>query len=432
MAASREWSYIMDAKAAILPSSASSVAGSAFSPERTAYSILLAISVSHCLNDTLQSLIPSIYPMLRENFALSYGQIGLITLAFQLTASLLQPFVGLYTDHRPQPYSLTIGMGVSLCGLVLLAYASNFEMVLIAAMLVGVGSSVFHPESSRVARLASGGKPGMAQSIFQVGGNLGTSIGPLLAAFIVLPYGQRSVASFSVIALAGMFILWNVGRWYSGYRRTAGGKAKSHLTAAPLPRARVITSIVILLLLIFSKFFYMASMSSYLTFYLISKFGLSAQDAQLHLFIFLFAVAAGTLIGGPVGDRIGRKYVIWVSILGVLPFTLALPYANLTWTTVLAVVIGFILSSAFSAIIVFAQELVPGKTGMIAGLFFGFAFGMGGLGAAALGFLADQTSIEFVYKVCSFLPLIGLLTVFLPNIERPKPVPQDKFAETFE
>ncbi|GLS23485.1 fosmidomycin resistance protein [Labrys miyagiensis] len=424
----------MDAKAATLPPSAAPAGASAFSAERTAYSILLAISVSHCLNDTLQSLIPSIYPMLRENFALSYGQIGLITLAFQLTASLLQPFVGLYTDHRPQPYSLAVGMGVSLCGLVLLAYAPNFEAVLIAAMLVGVGSSIFHPESSRVARMASGGKPGLAQSVFQVGGNLGTSIGPLLAAFIVLPYGQHSVASFSVIALVGMVILWNVGTWYSAYRRrTAGAKPKSHLMTAPLSRARVIGSIVILLLLIFSKFFYMASMSSYLTFYLISKFSLSAQDAQLHLFIFLFAVAAGTLIGGPVGDRIGRKYVIWVSILGVLPFTLALPYANLTWTTVLAVIIGFILSSAFSAIIVFAQELVPGKTGMIAGLFFGFAFGMGGLGAAALGFLADHTSIEFVYKVCSFLPMIGLLTIFLPNIERPQPVmAQDKIVEAFD
>ncbi|WP_448151247.1 MFS transporter [Labrys miyagiensis] len=413
--------------------SAAPSAAPGFSAERTAYSILLAISVSHCLNDTLQSLIPSIYPMLRDNFALSYGQIGLITLAFQLTASLLQPFVGLYTDHRPQPYSLTAGMGVSLCGLVLLAYAPNFETVLIAAMLVGVGSSIFHPESSRVARMASGGKPGLAQSVFQVGGNLGTSIGPLLAAFIVLPFGQHSVATFSVIALVGMIILWNVGNWYSAYRRnTAGMKPKAHASVAPLSRGRVIASIAILLLLIFSKFFYMASMSSYLTFYLISKFGVSAQDAQFHLFIFLFAVAAGTLIGGPVGDRIGRKYVIWVSILGVLPFTLALPYANLTWTTVLAVVIGFILSSAFSAIIVFAQELVPGKTGMVAGLFFGFAFGMGGLGAAALGFLADHTSIEFVYKVCSFLPMIGLLTIFLPNIERPKPVVVEKVVETFD
>lgn len=419
----------MDAKAATLPSSAAS----AFSPERTAYSILLAISVSHCLNDTIQSLIPSIYPMLRDNFALSYSQIGLITLAFQLTASLLQPVVGLYTDHRPKPYSLTVGMGLSLLGLILLAYAPNFETVLIAAMLVGTGSSVFHPESSRVARMASGGKTGLAQSVFQVGGNLGTSIGPLLAAFIVLPYGQRSIAGFSVIALVAMFILWNVGNWYAAYRRgTAGAKPKVLSTVGSLSRTRVMVSLGILMLLIFSKFFYMASMSSYFTFYLISKFGLSPENAQLHLFIFLFAVAAGTLIGGPVGDRIGRKYVIWVSILGVLPFTLALPYANLMWTTVLAVIIGFILSSAFSAIIVFAQELVPGKTGMIAGLFFGFAFGMGGLGAAALGVLADQTSIEFVYKVCSFLPMIGLLTLFLPNIERPTPVPAEKIQEIFE
>jgi FSR family fosmidomycin resistance protein-like MFS transporter len=407
----------MTAKAATLSSPA------AFSPERTAYSILLAISVSHCLNDTLQSLIPSIYPMLRENFALSYSQIGLITLAFQLTASLLQPVVGLYTDHRPQPYSLTIGMGLSLAGLIMLAYAPNYYVVLLAAMLVGTGSSVFHPESSRVARMASGGKTGLAQSVFQVGGNLGTSIGPLLAAFIVLPFGQHSIAGFSVIALIGMFILWNVGNWYSAYRRNnAGAKARTVSNVAALSRTRVVLSLAILIALIFSKFFYMASLSSYYTFYLIAKFGLTPQAAQVQLFIFLFAVAAGTMIGGPIGDRIGRKYVIWVSILGVLPFTLALPYADLTWTTVLAVVIGFILSSAFSAIIVFAQELVPGKTGMIAGLFFGFAFGMGGLGAAALGLLADHTSIEFVYKVCSFLPMIGLLTLFLPNIERPKPV----------
>jgi FSR family fosmidomycin resistance protein-like MFS transporter len=407
----------MDAKAATLSPTI------AFSPERTAYSILMAISVSHCLNDTLQSLIPSIYPMLRENFSLSYSQIGLITLAFQLTASLLQPVVGLYTDHRPQPYSLTIGMGMSLAGLILLAYAPNYYAVLVAAMLVGTGSSVFHPESSRVARMASGGRTGLAQSVFQVGGNLGTSIGPLLAAFIVLPFGQHAIAGFSVIALLGMFILWNVGNWYAAYRRSnAGAKARIISSASSLSGTRVVLSLAILIALIFSKFFYMASLSSYYTFYLIAKFGLSPQAAQVQLFIFLFAVAAGTMIGGPVGDRIGRKYVIWVSILGVLPFTLALPYADLTWTTVLAVVIGFILSSAFSAIIVFAQELVPGKTGMIAGLFFGFAFGMGGLGAAALGVLADKTSIEFVYKVCSFLPMIGLLTLFLPNIERPKPV----------
>ncbi|MDQ0391762.1 MFS transporter [Labrys monachus] len=407
----------MDAKAPTLSSA------SAFQPDRTAYSILIAISVSHCLNDTIQSLIPAIYPMLRDNFALSYSQIGLITLAFQLTASLLQPVVGLYTDHRPQPYSLTIGMGFSLVGLIMLAFAPSYYLVLLAAMLVGTGSSVFHPESSRVARMASGGKTGLAQSVFQVGGNLGSSIGPLLAAFIVLPFGQHSIAAFSAVALLAMFILWNVGNWYAAYRRNIASGHKSRLatTVNTLSQTRVIVSLVILLALIFSKFFYMASMSSYYTFYLISKFGLSQQEAQVHLFVFLFAVAAGTLIGGPIGDRIGRKYVIWVSILGVLPFTLALPYANLTWTTVLAVIIGFILSSAFSAIIVFAQELVPGKTGMVAGLFFGFAFGMGGLGAAALGVLADWTSIEFVYKVCSFLPMIGLLTLFLPNIERPAP-----------
>ena len=411
----------MDAKAA---TAATLSPPSAFNPDRTAYSILIAISVSHCLNDTLQSLIPSIYPMLRDNFALSYAQIGLITLAFQLTASLLQPVVGLYTDHRPQPYSLTIGMGLSLLGLIMLAFAPSYYLVLLAAMLVGTGSSVFHPESSRVARMASGGKTGLAQSVFQVGGNLGTSIGPLLAAFIVLPFGQHSIAGFSVIALLAMFILWNVGNWYAAYRRNilSGHKSRLMSTVSHLSRGRVVASLAILLALIFSKFFYMASMSSYFTFYLITKFGLSQQNAQLHLFVFLFAVAAGTLIGGPVGDRIGRKYVIWVSILGVLPFTLMLPYANLTWTTVLAVVIGFVLSSAFSAIIVFAQELVPGKTGMVAGLFFGFAFGMGGLGAAALGVLADWTNIEFVYKVCSFLPMIGLLTLFLPNIEQPRPV----------
>lgn len=415
----------MDAKAATLPPSG------AFSPERTAYSILMAISVSHCLNDTIQSLIPSIYPVLRDNYALTYTQIGLITLAFQLTASLLQPFIGLYTDKRPLPYSLTVGMGFSLIGLVLLAYAQNYTTVLIAAMLVGTGSSVFHPESSRVARMASGGKTGLAQSVFQVGGNLGSSIGPLLAAFIVLPYGQHSIAAFSVIALIAMFILWNVGNWYAAYRqRTAGARARAPSTASTLSRGRVIASLAILLALVFSKFFYMASLSSYYTLYLEDRFGLSPEAVQMQLFIFLFAVAAGTLLGGPIGDRIGRKYVIWVSILGVLPFSLALPYANLTWTPILAVIIGFILSSAFSAIVVFAQELVPGKTGMIAGLFFGLAFGMGGLGAAALGVLADWTSIEFVYKVCAFLPMIGLLTIFLPNIEHPRPEPVEPAKAT--
>jgi FSR family fosmidomycin resistance protein-like MFS transporter len=387
----------------------------------TVFAILAAISVSHCLNDMIQSLIPAIYPMLKDNLALDFGQIGLITLAFQLTASVLQPIIGLYTDYRPKPYSLTFGMGLSLLGLVLLSVASNFHMVLAAAALVGVGSSVFHPESSRVARMASGGRPGLAQSVFQVGGNIGTAIGPLLAAFIVLPLGQHSIAAFSLLALTGMIILYNVGAWYSRTRsvHSAPGRSAGFDSAVRLSRGRVVLSIAILIALVFSKFFYMAALSSYYTFYLIDKFGISVQAAQLHLFVFLFAVAAGTVIGGPIGDRFGRKYVIWISILGVLPFTLALPYANLVGTAVLAMIIGFILSSAFSAIIVYAQELVPGKVGLIAGLFFGFAFGMGGIGAAALGELADMTSIDTMYKVVSVLPAIGLLTVFLPNIERP-------------
>jgi MFS transporter, FSR family, fosmidomycin resistance protein len=389
------------------------------SEQGTVFAILIAISVSHCLNDMIQSLIPAIYPMLKTNLGLDFGQIGLITLAFQLTASILQPAVGLYTDHRPQPYSLTVGMGLSLVGLLLLSLASTFTVVLLSAALVGLGSSVFHPESSRVARMASGGRPGLAQSLFQVGGNVGTSIGPLLAAFIVLPLGQHAIAGFSLIALVGMAILWNVGNWSSHHRRSSAQR-KGHHVVQPtgLSRTRVIVSLAILIALIFSKFFYMASLSSYYTFYLIEKFGLSVAEAQFHLFVFLFAVAAGTLIGGPIGDRFGRKYVIWGSILGVLPFTVALPYASLFWTGVLAAIVGFVLASAFSAIIVYAQELVPGKVGLISGLFFGLAFGMGGIGAAALGELADLTSIEFVYKIASFLPAIGLLTVFLPNIER--------------
>jgi FSR family fosmidomycin resistance protein-like MFS transporter len=389
------------------------------SAEGTVFAILAAISVSHCLNDMIQSLIPAVYPMLKTELGLDFGQIGLITLAFQLTASVLQPVVGLVTDYRPQPYSLTVGMGLSLVGLLLLSMASSFAIVLLAAALVGLGSSVFHPESSRVARMASGGRPGLAQSVFQVGGNVGTAIGPLLAAFIVLPLGQHSIAAFSLLALLGMAILWNVGNWYSGHRlRHAAGTRKAKIRGpAGLSQRRIVASIIILIALIFSKFFYMSALSSYYTFYLMDRFGMTVQAAQVHLFIFLFAVAAGTLIGGPVGDRIGRKYVIWVSILGVLPFTLALPYANEFWTGVLAVIIGFVLASAFSAIIVYAQELVPGKVGLISGLFFGLAFGMGGIGAAALGELADVTSIDFVYKVASFLPAIGLLTMFLPNIE---------------
>ncbi|WP_245982665.1 MFS transporter [Trinickia fusca] len=385
--------------------------------QRTAYSVLGAISFSHLLNDMIQSLILAIYPMLKQNFSLSFAQIGLITLTYQITASLLQPVVGLYTDKRPMPYSLPVGMGFTLTGLLLMSVAPSFPVLLVAAALVGCGSSVFHPESSRVARMASGGRYGLAQSLFQVGGNAGSSLGPLLAALIVIPHGQRSIAWFSAAALVGMFVLFNIGRWYSQHPAT---KKKSQAPAAhpTLSRHRVALAIGVLVLLVFSKYFYLASINSYFTFYLIDKFHLSVQAAQIHLFVFLAAVAAGTIVGGPIGDRVGRKYVIWVSILGVAPFTLLLPYANLFWTGVLTVVIGVVLASAFSAILVYAQELIPGKVGMIAGLFFGFAFGLGGVGAAVLGHLADATSISYVYKVCSFLPLIGLLTVLLPNLER--------------
>ncbi len=382
---------------------------------KTAFSILGAISFCHLLNDLVQSLIPAVYPMLKNSFHLSFGEIGLITLTYQMTASLLQPFVGLYTDRRPLPYSLASGMGFTLAGLLLLSVAPTFPLLLCAAALVGAGSAVFHPESSRVARMASGGQHGLAQSVFQVGGNAGSSLGPLLAAFIVVPRGQSSIAWFSVAALIGMAILTKVGHWYKLNIKPRMQAAAVHPT---LPPAKVATSLAILIALIFSKYFYLASLTSYFTFYLIAKFHLSVQSAQVHLFIFLAAVAAGTIIGGPVGDRFGRKYVIWVSILGVLPFTLALPYANLFWTGILTVIIGLILASAFSAILVYAQELVPGKVGMISGLFFGFAFGMGGIGAAVLGKLADMTSIGFVYQVCAFLPIIGLLTAFLPNLEK--------------
>ncbi len=383
---------------------------------RTVYSVLGAISFSHLLNDMIQSLILAIYPMLKQNFSLSFAQIGLITLTYQITASLLQPLVGLYTDKRPQPYSLPVGMGFTLTGLVLMSMAPNFGVLLIAAALVGCGSSVFHPESSRVARMASGGRYGLAQSLFQVGGNAGSALGPLLAALIVIPHGQRSIAWFSVAALVAMVVLANIGRWYSRHPATKK-KAGARALHPSLSKARVKLAIGVLVLLVFSKYFYLASLNSYFTFYLIDKFHLSVQAAQIHLFVFLAAVAAGTIIGGPIGDRIGRKYVIWVSILGVAPFTLLLPYANLFWTGALTVIIGIVLASAFSAIIVYAQELIPGNVGMVAGLFFGFAFGLGGVGAAVLGNLADATSIGFVYKVCSFLPLIGILTMFLPNIE---------------
>jgi MFS transporter, FSR family, fosmidomycin resistance protein len=386
---------------------------------KTVFTILAAISFCHLLNDMVQSLIPAIYPIVKQSFHLNFGQIGLITLTYQLTASLLQPVVGTYTDRRPQPYSLAVGMGFTLAGLVLLSRAPNYVTFVGASALVGMGSAVFHPESSRVARMASGGQHGLAQSLFQVGGNAGSAIGPLLAAFIVLPRGQHSIAWFSLAALLGITVLVNVGGWYRRQgSATAKPRAKQTDTHPTLSSKKVIVSVAILMALVFSKYFYLASLSSYYTFYLISKFHVSVQSAQIHLFIFLGAVAAGTIIGGPVGDRIGRKYVIWCSILGVLPFTLMLPYANLFWTSMLSVVIGVILASAFSAILVYAQELVPGRVGMISGLFFGFAFGMGGIGAAVLGKLADQTSIDFVYRVCAFLPAIGLLTGFLPNLEK--------------
>jgi len=387
--------------------------------EKTGFRVLGAISFSHFLNDMIQSLLLAIYPLLKGNFHLSFAQIGLITLTFQVTASLLQPLVGLYTDKHPKPYSLAIGMGSTLCGLLLLSVAPNFGVLLVAAALVGTGSSVFHPEASRVARMASGGRHGLAQSLFQVGGNAGSAMGPLLAAWIIIPGGQHSIAWFTIAALIAIVVLRQIGHWYQ--RQQLAGKTKPKKKAhgfVELPRNKVIMAVGILLLLIFSKYFYMASLSSYFTFYLISKFQLSVQDAQIHLFVFLFAVAIGTVAGGPIGDRIGRKAVIWTSILGVAPFTLMLPYANLFWTGVLTVIIGMILASAFSAILVFAQELMPGKVGTVSGLFFGFAFGMGGIGAALLGKLADMTDIFFVYQVCAFLPLIGLLAAFLPKLER--------------
>ena len=386
--------------------------------QKATFTILAAISFCHFLNDMVQSLIPAIYPLLKSSFRLDFGQVGLITLTYQLIASLLQPLVGLYTDRRPKPYSLTAGMGLTLAGLLILSRAPTFSAILIAAAVVGIGSAVFHPESSRVARMASGGQHGLAQSLFQVGGNAGSAVGPLLAAFIVLPRGQYSIAWFSVVALLGMIVLAKVGQW-SKNRRSMQPKSR---VASPgshpvLSSKRVAFALAILIALIFSKYFYLTSLTNYYTFYLMNKFQVSVQSAQIYLFIFLGAVAAGTIIGGPIGDRIGRKYVIWCSILGVLPFTLLLPYANLFWTSILSVMIGLILASAFSAILVYAQDLLPGKVGMISGLFFGFAFGMGGVGAALLGKLADLTDINFVYHVCSFLPLIGLLTGFLPNLE---------------
>jgi FSR family fosmidomycin resistance protein-like MFS transporter len=382
--------------------------------DRAGFRVLAAVSFCHLLNDMLQSAIPSAYPIFKNAYHLDFGQIGVITLTSQFTASLLQPLVGAYTDRRPLPYSLATGMGFTLFGLLLLAFAPSYPLVLLAVACVGIGSAVFHPESSRVARMASGGRHGFAQSFFQVGGNAGAAVGPLLAAFVILPFGQRSIALFSLGAAAGILVLLGVGRWSAGRRSQSGGTTQHR---SELPRRRVIGAVAILVALVFSKYFYMASLSSFYTFFLIQKFHVSVRTAQLYLFLFLGAVALGTFAGGPIGDRIGRRYVIWGSILGVLPFTLVMPYANQFWTAVLAVIIGLVLSSAFSAIVVYAQELVPGRVGAVAGLFFGIAFGVGGVGAALLGEVADQRGVEFVYRVCSFLPAIGLLTAFLPDVE---------------
>ena len=394
-------------------------------PSRTLFRVLAAISFCHLLNDMVQSLLPSIYPILKSSFHLDFSHLGLLTLTYQVVASLLQPVIGQFTDKRPMPWALATGMTFTLFGLLLLAVAPTFMWLIAASCLVGIGSAIFHPESSRIARMASGGKHGFAQSFFQVGGNSGTAIGPLLAAFIVLPLGQKGVVWFALPAIVGIAVLYRVGRWYKARQAEAArNKRTEHHVAHHLSKGRIVVAISILIALIFSKYFYLASLTSYYTFYLIQRFHVSVRTSQIMLFLFLGAVAAGTLIGGSAGDRYGRKLVIWISILGVLPFTLILPYASLAWTGILSVIIGFILASAFSAILVYAQELLPGRVGMISGLFFGVAFGMGGIGAAVLGKLADVTSIITVYHLCAYLPTIGLLTGFLPNIEAPKQKPR--------
>ncbi len=383
----------------------------------TAFKVLAAISVCHFLNDMMQSLLPAIYPILKENYGLDFGQVGLLTFTFQFTASLLQPVVGVYTDRKPQPYSLVVGMGSTLCGLILLSRAGSYPALLMGAALIGVGSAVLHPESSRVARMASGGRHGLAQALFQVGGNAGSAAGPLLAAFVVLQFGQSSVAWFAVAALFAMILLSYVGNWYRAHGMARmKSQAARDAESARLPRGRVALTLAVLIALMFSKFFYTASMSSYYTFFLIEKFDITIRHAQILLFLFLGSTAIGTLVGGAVGDRFGRKAVIWASILGVLPFTLALPHVSLFWTGVLTMPIGMILASAFPAIVVYGQELLPLRVGMVAGMFFGLAFGLGGVGAALLGQLADVTSIAYVFQLCSFLPFIGLLAAFLPNL----------------
>lgn len=394
----------------------------------TVFTVLFAISFSHLLNDTIQALLPSIYPLFKDSYGLTFTQLGLITFTFQITASLLQPLVGYYTDKRPLPYSLAFGMGLTFAGLVLLAYAHDFKHILIASAFFGGGSAIFHPEASRIAFMAAGRRHGLAQSVFQVGGNTGSAIGPLLAALIIVPHGQRAVLFFCVLALIGVWVLWRVGRWHRENPHRLQRKPRPVVATAgtaavdgcALPRRRVVLAVSVLVALVFSKYVYLSSLTSYYTFYLMDRFGVSVQNAQYHLFIFLAAVAAGTIAGGPIGDRVGRKRVIWVSILGVAPFSLLLPHVGLVMTAVLSVFIGLILASAFSAILVYAQELMPGNIGMVAGLFFGLAFGIAGIGSAVLGKVADYTGINFVFHLCAWLPLIGLLTVFLPNIEHRK------------
>ncbi len=384
--------------------------------QETLFRVLVAVGFCHLLNDSMQALLPSIYPILKSSFHLNFTQVGLLTLTFQMTASVCQPFIGQFTDRRPLPYSLPAGMVFTLVGLLLLSVAPSYGWLLVAGSLMGLGSAVFHPESSRVARMASGGRHGVAQSIFQVGGNTGSAIGPLLAAFIVLPHGQRGAAWFSILALLGMVVLFQVSKWYTARLQEMKAGRKKQVEETPdLPQWRVMMAMGVLIALVFSKFFYLASITSYYTFYLIGRFHVGVRSSQLHLFAFLAAVALGTLVGGPIGDRFGRKGVIWGSILGILPLTLALPYVNLFWTDVFSVIVGFTLASAFPAIVVYAQELLPGRVGMVSGLFFGFAFGMGGIGAAVLGKIADSTSIFYVYKICAFLPAIGLLAGFLPK-----------------
>ncbi|POA18083.1 MFS transporter [Pseudomonas sp. FW300-N1A1] len=399
------------------PQAATSAAPATSQSSPLVMRIIGAVALAHLINDLIQSVLPSIYPMLKANYGLTFTQVGLITLTFQLTASLLQPWVGYYTDRHPKPYLLPMGMICTLIGILMMSQVGSFPLILLAAGLIGIGSSTFHPEASRVARLASGGRFGLAQSTFQVGGNAGSAFGPLLAAAIIIPFGQGNVAWFGLFAVFALVVLYGISRWYANHLslfKLKQGQAATH----GLSKGRVISALVVLGLLVFSKYFYMSSLTSYFTFYLIEKFDLSVASSQLHLFLFLGAVAAGTFFGGPIGDKIGRKAVIWFSILGVAPFTLLMPHVDLFWTSVLSVVIGFILASAFSAIVVYAQELVPGNVGMIAGVFFGLMFGFGGIGAALLGYLADIHGIEYVYFLCSFLPLFGLLAIFLPRTKK--------------